>query len=336
MNSSMRCVEFSNRQGYRLRGMLHEPDASAARDVCILLLSPGIKGRVGPHRLYLKIAAGLVPLGFHVLRFDFHGLGDSEAQLTEHELADVYNQVHGGRYVSDVIDAMDWMQSTYGISRFVGSGLCGGSITALMTGEADRRIESILGIGLPTVLEGGPENWARYISAAQASTLRTGYLRKLLDPRSLLRFLAGKSSYGAIFRVFRLMLQDESKVSREHSLTTDSGPANSNPRFATAFLSMLETRRPMMLIFSENDRLRLQFAEHFERPFAARIQSQRHFYQVQIIPKANHVLSDRASVCELLKIAESWLASLYPSPQANRVLEHRFPESVSMPPAIDL
>ena len=95
-----------------LRGILHEPDASVALGVCVLLLSPGIKGRVGPHRLYLKIAARLAPLGFHVLRFDYHGLGDSEGEISELVLVDMYNTIHGGRYTGDTVAAMDWMQET--------------------------------------------------------------------------------------------------------------------------------------------------------------------------------------------------------------------------------
>ncbi len=107
--SDARCVSFRNRQGMTLHGMLHEPQPAAARGVCVLLLSPGIKGRVGPHRLYLKIAARLVPLGFHVLRFDYYGLGDSEGELEEDLLADMYNTIQAGRYVDDTIAAMDWM-----------------------------------------------------------------------------------------------------------------------------------------------------------------------------------------------------------------------------------
>ena len=72
MNNA-RCVSFRNTEGAKLHGMLHEPDPRIARGVCLLLLSPGIKGRVGPHRLYLKMADRLVGMGFHVLRFDFRG-----------------------------------------------------------------------------------------------------------------------------------------------------------------------------------------------------------------------------------------------------------------------
>ena len=131
------CITIPNQQGHMLHGILHTPPPATARGVCVLLLSPGIKGRIGPHRLYLKLAAQLVPAGFHVLRFDFHGLGDSEGELHEELLADVYNTIQGGRYVEDTIAAMNWMEAEHGIAQFIGSGLCGGSITALLSAARD-------------------------------------------------------------------------------------------------------------------------------------------------------------------------------------------------------
>ena len=172
--SAFECVTFRNSRGMRLIGMLHQPPPESARGICILMLSPGMKGRVGPHSLYLKFAERLVPLGFHLLRFDFYGLGDSEGELTEDVLADMYNAIQGGRYVDDTIAAMDWMQAEHGIKRFVGSGLCGGSITSLLTAQRDPRIFALLGIGLPAVLDGGEANWGALDSSSACFVRRPG------------------------------------------------------------------------------------------------------------------------------------------------------------------
>jgi predicted alpha/beta hydrolase len=305
-------VEFENSQGHLLRGVLHEPEPPVARGVCILLLSPGIKGRVGPHRLYLKLAARLVPMGFHVLRFDYHGLGDSEGELSERALADMYNSIQAGRYVGDTIAAMDWMQKTFGIRRFVGSGLCGGSISALVTAESDTRIECLLGIGLPTVLEGGPENWARILTQQQIESLRGSYVRKVLDPKSWGRLVSGKSDYKVIWRVMRGWMTGRKKAAASAppaKADTDS----TNPRFAAAFLAMLNSRRPMLLLFSGADRLHGQFQENFEAHHAGDLGPLKQHYQVHVIPDANHVLSDPAWAAELLRVAGHWLDERYPA-----------------------
>jgi hypothetical protein len=313
MNRS-RCVSFPNRDGLLLHGLLHEPLPSEARGVCVLLLSPGIKGRVGPHRLYLKLSERLSRIGLHVLRFDYHGLGDSEGELSERVLADMYNSIHGGRYIADTIAAMDWMQRTSGIERFVGSGLCGGSISALITAEVDQRIDCLLGIGLPTVLEGGPENWARAITQQQVTAMSGTYFAKLTDPKAWLRLLSGKSSYRVIWRVIRDRLHPRRPAPGSDAPAPKAEVNNTNPRFASAFMAMLETGRPMMLFYSGGDRLRAQFAENFESHHAGELEPYRSLYEVRVIAKANHILSDPAWVAELMDGAEEWLVGRYPRP----------------------
>jgi len=271
-----RCVSFPNHAGQMLHGMLHEPDAADARGVCILLLSPGTKGRVGPHRLYLKLASRFVRLGFHVLRFDYHGLGDADGEVPERALADMYNSIQSGRYVGDTIAAMDWLQRATGVQRFVGSGLCGGSISALLTAEVDPRIECLLGIGLPTVLDGGPENWARVITQQQVESLSKRYFGKLADPRAWVRLVTGKSSYRVIWRVIQSRLMRRRPQTGHGMDNVRSNVNNTNPRFAAAFLRMLDSGRPLMLFFSGADRLHAQFAENFEAHYYARLEQRRH------------------------------------------------------------
>jgi len=310
--SQVRCVSFPNQTGLALHGLLHEPDAGSARGVCVLLLSPGIKGRVGPHRLYLKLSERLRSSGFHVLRFDYHGLGDSEGELSERVLADMYNSIQGGRYVGDTIAAMDWMQRILGIRRFVGSGLCGGSISALITAEVDRRIECLVGIGLPTVLEGGPENWARAVTQHQVAAMSDRYFSKITDPKAWMRLLSGKSSYRVIWRVIRDRVRFRARPADDVSPTPKAEVDNTNPRFASAFMAMLQTGRPMLLYYSGADRLRAQFAENFESHHEDWLKRYRQLYEVRVVDDANHILSDPAWVAALLDGAEEWLAARYP------------------------
>lgn len=308
------CVSFPNRAGLMLYGMLHAPEPALARGVCVLLLSPGIKGRVGPHRLYLKLAARLVPLGLHVLRFDYHGLGDSAGELDERQLADMYNSIQGGRYVDDTRAAMDWMGATHGIRRFIGSGLCGGSISALLAAAADARIESLLGIGLPSTLEGGVENFDRFLSRGQLRQEGRSYLRKLWRPESWRRFLTGRSGYRLIARALRELLLPSRPAPAPATPSAGPPPDNANPLFAPAFLTLLERRRPILLFFSALDRHRHNFAEKFEERYAARIARLGHPYQVHLIEQANHVLSDPAWLAEMAAVMTPWLDRHYPPP----------------------
>ena len=104
--SDLRAVSFPNLNGQKLFGTLHLPDAGAPQKPCVVLLSPGVKMRVGPGRLYVPLTEALTGLGHPVLRFDFFGLGDSEGELSETMLADIYNHIEVGRYVDDTLAAL--------------------------------------------------------------------------------------------------------------------------------------------------------------------------------------------------------------------------------------
>lgn len=312
--SEVHCISFPNRQGHILHGLLHEPPSEAARGVCVLLLSPGIKGRVGPHRLYLKLAERIVPMGFHLLRFDFHGLGDSEDVLDEDILADMYNTIQGGRYVDDTIAAMNWMQSAHGVGEFVGSGLCGGSISALLSAAKDPRIKSLLGIGLPVVLDGGEANWGRFLTAQQTMLARREFFRRLVRPWTWLKFLSGRSNYRVIGRVIRQAF-GASKPPAKKFKQPAAKPVidDTNPLFAPAFLGFIESRRPALLIYSGADRLQGQFEEKFEARNRNRIDEASKGYRIHTIPNANHIMSSDTWVEELREVAAVWLNDIHPA-----------------------
>lgn len=168
-------------------------------------------------------------------------------------------------------------------------------------------------MGLPTVLEGGPENWARVVTQQELVLLRGAYFKKLLDVKSLWRLVSGKSNYQVIWKMLRQLVRGRGAGSGPDVKRNASEVDNTNPRFASAFMAMLESARPMMLIFSGADRLRYQFAENFESHHEARLRNLRHLYEVHLIPNANHVFSEAAWVAELLDGAERWLTARYPA-----------------------
>jgi pimeloyl-ACP methyl ester carboxylesterase len=305
------CVSFANRRGLVLHGILHAPPARVARGCCVLLLSPGIKGRIGPHRLYLKLAERLVPMGFHVLRFDFHGLGDSEGDAEESVLADLYHAIQVGRYVDDTLDAMDWMESTHRIDWFIGSGLCGGSITALLAASRDSRIRALLGIGLPVILDGGELTRGRFLTGQQTREARGQLFSRLLRPWTWAKFFTGRSNYRVIWRVIRQVFG--AKDTAKPGPATQAAVDDTNPLAAPAFLELLRTGRPALLTFSGADRLLGQFREKLESRHRAQLEAYSALYHVHVVEEANHILSDPSWMTELLDVAERWLDEVWPA-----------------------
>src|ERR1700691_4956861 len=64
-----------------LFGVYAPPRASVARNAAILLCSPIGMEYLRSHYAIRLVALQLAKVGFHVLRFDYHGLGDSNSDL---------------------------------------------------------------------------------------------------------------------------------------------------------------------------------------------------------------------------------------------------------------
>lgn len=304
-------VTFLNQEGLRLYGMLHQPAVPRDGAETVLMLSPGIKMRVAPHRLYNKLAERLVAMGHPVLRFDFHGLGDAEGRAPETLLADFYEATQLGRYVGDTRAAMDWMQRTYGTTRFIAAGLCGGALTGLLTAEHDQRIVALLAISFPIILDGSERDPRRFMTAAQLNDTRSGYLRKLRlrEWRAWLRLLTLQSDYRMIVRsmfkpvLSRLKPKAVSAPSAEPAAAAD----NTNPLVAPAFRSMVSTSRPVLFVFGESDRLYWEFDDKFLRRHARALEQYAAWYHVHVMPKANHIFSASHWQAELFDRCCAWL-----------------------------
>ncbi len=308
--SSRTAVAFVNRRGHRLFGVLHRPHTQAPGAPAVVLLSPGVKMRVGPHRLYLKLTDLFVRLGLPVLRFDFHGLGDSEGELSEELLADVYNHIEVGRFVDDTLDAMDWMAATHGTSRFILSGLCGGAITGLLAGARDARVVGLLGLGITPVLASRAADASRYMTSGQLEQIGQSYLRKLTDVRSWVRLLTFQSDYRLLWR--SLSRRFVKPPAAPPARAGNAAPAipesdNANPLFPPAFFRFTDTDRPMLLVFGGSDRLHFEFEEKFVARYRDRLAPAATRFTVHVIPQANHVLSFEGWQRDLVAVSTDWL-----------------------------
>ena len=315
MISDVTPVTFCNKAGARLFGMFHQPAEPCKSGVAILLLSPGVKMRVAPHRLYVKMTERFVSLGYPVLRFDFYGLGDSEGEVYEEYLADLYGAIQVGRYIDDTIAAMDWMQQTYGTSKFIVSGLCGGAITGLFAGARDPRVICLLGLAIPVIIDGSRIDFAKYMTDAQLDATRLGYFRKLWDLgawRSWVRLLTFQSDYMLIARsLFKPFLAKfRSKCSASAVPTQSEVGDNTNPYFAPAFRQMVSTSRYVYLVFAGMDRLYWEFEKKFIERNRAELELYASWYEIHVTKDANHIFSFREWEEDMLDQCSMWLRRL--------------------------
>lgn len=294
--------------------MLHQPTAHARTDIGVLLLSPGVKMRLGPQCLYRRMTDAFVRSGFTVFRFDFYGIGDSEGEINETVLADFYNHIEVGRYVADTLDALDWMQRHTGVSKVIASGLCGGAVTGLLAGEHDPRIAGLLGLGITPILASRAADASAYMTVSELNTMRKGYFKNLASLTSWVRLLTLQSDYRTLWRSLIKPIMRKIKAQAPSPAANPAEPDNANPRFPPAFFRMLESQRSILLIFSGADRLYAEFQEKFVARYRERLQSFAGRYALHVVPNANHVLSSREWEQEMLDVSTRWLAQNYPRP----------------------
>lgn len=81
-----RLVEFANRSGKTLRGMLHLPATTKGRVPSVVFFHGFTGSRVEPHAAFVKCSRALAQAGIASLRFDFYGSGESDGEFREMSL----------------------------------------------------------------------------------------------------------------------------------------------------------------------------------------------------------------------------------------------------------
>ena len=135
--------------GYDLIGISHVPEKDF-KGIGIVLLCPGHQYRIGPHRLYVNLARELERNGYHVLRFDSEGLGDSTWNFEDTYLHEVHGRIQRGKFVRSSRKVIQKYRKEKKLSKIIVSGLCGGSLTGLLTSKCCGDIDALIGLGLPT------------------------------------------------------------------------------------------------------------------------------------------------------------------------------------------
>jgi pimeloyl-ACP methyl ester carboxylesterase len=87
---------------------------------------------VGACRFHVTLARRLAEQGFHVLRFDFSGIGDSEVRR------DDLSFEHSA--IVEIREGMDHLAASKGVKHFVLYGLCSGADMAFEAAQADDRV----------------------------------------------------------------------------------------------------------------------------------------------------------------------------------------------------
>jgi exosortase A-associated hydrolase 2 len=118
----------------RLFAFLHSPDDGRGNGGIIFCHPYGEEKQLS-YRVFVRFARELCLRGFHVLRFDCYGYGDSEGNFEEATLE---------TQIADTIKAIDLLEVQFGIRKVSLLGLRWGGTVAALAAEQDSRIESLI------------------------------------------------------------------------------------------------------------------------------------------------------------------------------------------------
>ncbi|PCJ52465.1 MAG: hypothetical protein COA70_11965 [Planctomycetota bacterium] len=149
--------------------------------ISLLLLNAGMLSRVGPNRLYVRLARAAQALGVTSLRFDFSGIGESPATHANLE-AEQFT-------LKEALMAADFLRED-GSSHLVVCGMCSGAEVALRLLLDDPRVNHAVLVNPRFVdVRSVPKQW----DLANRRIARKHILRRLLEADAWRNVLRGQS-----------------------------------------------------------------------------------------------------------------------------------------------
>jgi pimeloyl-ACP methyl ester carboxylesterase len=125
---------FFGPRGAELFGVYDAPQTSVDRDLAVVICPPFSREYLLAHRALRQLAARLSRSGFHVLRFDFRGCGDSSGAPDEQDL---------DGWIADVGQAAESLLDRSGLDKVALVGLRLGGLLALLGARRRTDVEAV-------------------------------------------------------------------------------------------------------------------------------------------------------------------------------------------------
>jgi pimeloyl-ACP methyl ester carboxylesterase len=278
-----------------LVGIVTLPEA-AERDTALpalLLLNSGMLHRVGPGRLYAKLARALAKKGFLVLRFDLSGIGDSSARRDDPRPPEA-------RWPSEVQEAMDSVEEKYGVSQFGLTGICLGAKVAYLTALEDPRVSGAALINPQDHLHDSA-NQALDSEIMDRAIARHNWRLAFSTSMSGLKWrkvLSGRVNLRKVARRLGTQLKNVFARSAEEGETVE---------IESTFVKLRERGAKIRHVYSEGD-LGLDYL-HVMLAGRLKTYSAKKLLDLEIIQGSNHSFTLLAKQEELTSSLENWARS---------------------------
>lgn len=300
-------VTFPGPDGNLLFGVLHIPTNPIEPRIGIHLLNPGLKNRVAPNRINVRMARLFCEMGFYVLRFDPTGIGDSQGDLPNHQsVMDLWGMVQRGLFVRDTLAANDWFVKEACLEKIIMVGQCGGAVTSLLAVPLDDRIESLILVDCSSRLLSSSVNYFDVMVETQSAfEMLNYYARKVLDGRAWAKLIRGKLRISEPWLVLRKALRNVCRAGTAQP-RSKSVSERFNWQLWDAWCVLMERKKDACFLYAEKDFSLKEFEQDMRTLLDEQAQWQGH-YRVHVIKDANHVYTEQSWQNDLLNYMREWL-----------------------------
>jgi len=310
-------ISYENRSGKTLFSIVHEPvNTLQGSKTGIIILNPGLKYRVAPHRLNVKLARKLCDMGYFVLRFDPAGIGDSEGELPANmPVADLWGQIQRGLFLNDTVDTVNMMISRWDLDRLYLIGSCGGAITSLLAAASIPRTDGICLIDIPIFQWDTNSTLSDIIVGGhETRQLFSGYIKKIADLKAWYKLLTLNFDFRTAWKVVTVTLRNHllpQKIKiKESDLARFCADKKLNYEFFEGIDSVLSRNTPVLFVTAGNDHGRDTFETYFKyslapQKYGSNMASNSLIFT--LIENANHVYTLSEWQNELFQAVFEWL-----------------------------
>lgn len=215
----------------------------------VVILSGGLHGTstVGRNRLFLRIAERLAAGGYHVLRFDYHGIGESTG------LAASFGS--DAPFARDAVAGVRWLESQ-GHDEIVLLGKCFGSRLAWAAAKEVEGLKAMVVVDSPMRHFGkGERSITKHANASLSDLaqrgLRLNTVRGLVDPRR-------RAAYTRIVRAKARAVRRRLVKSPETETPGMDGVSRS---LVSSFENLVDRKVPVLFLYGTDDRAYAEFQQ---------------------------------------------------------------------------
>ena len=271
---------------HMLLSIIHQP--SIVKDTGVLVVVGGPQYRVGSHRQFVLLARFLSSNDISVMRFDYHGMGDSTGPLTSFEDCE--------RDMKVAIDV--FFEQVPRLKNVVIWGLCDAASAALFYAYQDQRVKGLVLLN----------PWVRTESGIAKAYVKHYYLSRMSSRELWQKILKGKFNFSesvqSLFGFFSAM----TKKNRSKPNSDSASLFNPNISLPQRMLSGLKRfNGPVMFILSGDDLTADEFRDLINGSSDWKKAMNRDNIEIHQVKEANHTFSCREWRNDVERLSLDWI-----------------------------